>query len=544
MPHVVTQPCCADASCAFACPVNAIHPTPDEPDFATADMVYIDPATCVDCGACVGACPVRAIKPDTKLAEHELPFVEINAAFHVGRPAPPIQAPVPPVVPKRTTAPLRVAVVGAGPAGLYAADELLKRPGVEVTVVDRLPTPYGLVRAGVAPDHPETRAIDRLFRQVEEQPGFSYLLGVEVGTDVTHAELAGRFDAVLYSTGAPFDRALDVPGGDTTATATDVVAWYNGHPDRSTPEWRDAFDLTHERAVVVGNGNVALDVARILATDPALLESSDVADHALAALRASAVREVVVLARRGPAQSAFTLPEITGLVGREDIEVVVEGDLDGLTDPKAEILRAAPRRPGARRVVLRYLGAPVLVHETGVDVARTELVDDGARAVLTDAVTTIEAGLVLRAVGYRGRPVADLPFDAASGTVPHDHGSVDGMPGTYVAGWIKRGPSGFIGTNKTDATETVDQLFADLNAGLLPTPTEHGTLADLLRARGVTPVDLAGWRRIDVHERLRGLEQGRPRVRLTDVDEMRATAAVSAPVRRRRPRARRVAWGA
>ena len=531
MPHVVTQACCADASCAFACPVNAIHPTPDEPDFATAEMVYIDPDSCVDCGACVGACPVRAIKPDHRLGEHELPFVEINAMFHRDRPAPPIQAPVTPVVARRDTTPVRVVVVGAGPAGLYAADELLKRPGVAVTVIDRLPTPYGLVRAGVAPDHPETRAIDRLFRQIEDQDGFSYCLGVQVGADVTHAELADRFDGVLYATGAPHDRRLEIAGEQLSGSATDFVAWYNGHPDRAA----DTYDLTHERAVVVGNGNVALDVARILASDPERLAYTDVADHALAALRDSAVREVVVIGRRGRDQAAFTEPELVGLMGRDDLEIAVDGDV------------VSPGT-GTRRIDLRFLRAPVEVlgddRVRGIRVARTELSDDGALARVTDDVETIEAGLVLRSIGYRGRPIADLPFDEVRAVVPSDRGRVHGLRGTYVAGWIKRGPTGFIGTNKSDAAETVDRLFEDLNTGRLPTPTRDQGLDDLLRARGIDPVDLAGWRRINHRERRDGLATGRPRVRLTDPTRMRAVAAVSAPVRRRDRRSRRVAWGA
>jgi len=562
MPHVVTRACCADASCAFACPVNAIHPTPDEPDFLLSDMVYVDPASCVDCGACVRACPVGAIKPSDQLADHELPFVELNRLFHEGRPAPPIQAPVTPIVPKTTSVPMRVAVVGAGPAALYTADELLKRPGVEVTVIDRLPTPYGLVRAGVAPDHPETRTIDQLFRKIEDQPGFSYALGIDIGTDLGHDELAEGHDAVIYATGAANDRRLEIPGEDLpgSVTATDFVAWYNGHPDHVD----DRFDLAHETAVIVGNGNVALDVARILTTDPELLKHTDIADHALEALRASRVREVVVLARRGPAQAAFTLPEITSLVMRDDIDVRVEGELDAdATDPmerqKLEVLRIAQARsadaaPGRRRVVLRFQSMPVAIEGerqvSGVRTARTELVgaSDDVRAVATDDESTIETGLVLRSVGYRGREIPGLPFDDALGVVPNSRGRVDGMPGVYVVGWIKRGPAGFIGTNKTCATETVDRLFEDSNAGLLA-PRRGDGLPPAVRA---SAIDSEGWRRIDRWERRRGLAQGRVRVRSSDRDEMyrvaredqHRLAAVSPAVPARKPRRRRVALGA
>ncbi|HWV27091.1 MAG TPA: FAD-dependent oxidoreductase [Aeromicrobium sp.] len=549
MPHVVTQPCCADASCVFACPVNAIHPTPDEPDFATADMVYIDPQSCVDCGACVGACPVGAIKPDTKLAEHELPFIELNRLFHQDRPTPPVQAPVTPIVGRRDDAPLGVAIVGSGPAGMYAADEVLRRPGTEVTVIDRLPTPYGLVRAGVAPDHPETRTVDRLFRMIEDQSGFSYALDVEVGQDVTHAQLVAGFDAVIYATGASDDRSLGIDGEDLpgSGTATDFVAWYNGHPDHVD----DRFDLSHERVVIVGNGNVAIDVARILATDPEQLARTDIADHALEALRRSAVREVVILARRGPAQSAFTLPEITGLVQRDDIEVVVEGDLSVPTgsvmdDQKLQILRTAPARPGRRRIVLRYQCAPVALlgdtSVTGVRVAATRLetYDGIVRAVLTDDHEDLEAGLVLRSVGYRGRALPDLPFDDARGVVPNVRGRVEGEPGVYVVGWIKRGPTGFIGTNKTCATESVNRLFEDLNAGSVARGTGLGLPEEVRRSA----LGVEQWRQVDRWERRQGLSQGRPRVRMTNVDDVRRLAAVSPVVPRRSRLRRRVILGA
>lgn len=549
MPHVVTQPCCADASCVFACPVNAIHPTPDEPDFASADMVYIDPVSCVDCGACVGACPVGAIKADHKLTVDELPFIELNRLFHENRPTPPVQAPVTPVVGRADDLPLSVAVVGAGPAGLYAADELLKRPGVEVTVIDRLPTPYGLVRAGVAPDHPETRTIDRLFGMIEEQDGFGYALGLDVGIDVSHEELALHFDAVVYATGASRDRTMDIPGESLpgSVTATDFVAWYNGHPDHAD----DLFDLSHERVVIVGNGNVALDVARILATDPELLAGTDIADHALEALRRSSVREVVILARRGPAQSAFTLPEITGLLSRSDIDVVVEGDLDAVASSlmdqqKIEALRSAAPRSGARRIVLRYQAMPVRILgdevTTGIRIAQTRLeVDgDGVRAVATDQTEDIATGLVLRSVGYRGVPLVGLPFDDARAVIPNDQGRVADMPGVYVVGWIKRGPNGFIGTNKTCAAETIDRLFEDVHHGLLSAPAKRG----LPQAVIERTIDLDGWRQIERWERRLGLADGRIRVRLTDRDQMRRVAAVSPDVPGRERRRRRVILGA
>lgn len=550
MAHVVTQACCADASCVFACPVNCIHPTPDEPDFDTAEMLYIDASSCVDCGACVGACPVGAIVPHTKLTDDQLPFLDINDAFPVR--SHPTQAPVQPIRPKVRDGRLRVAVVGSGPAALYTADELLKRAGVEVTVIDRLHAPYGLVRAGVAPDHPETRAITGLFRTIEDQPGFDYLLGLDVGSDVTHDDLLQHHHAVVYAAGASRDRTLGVPGeslpGSMSATA--FVAWYNGHP-----EYVDlAPDLGSERVVVVGTGNVALDTARILATDPDRLAATDIADHALEALSGSAVREVVLLGRRGPAQAAFSLPELVGLLARDDIEVVAEnlhvdeatgaqraaGELDVLTDRKLaalESLSTRPHRDGARRIVLQFHAMPTeLVGEdrvSGVQVARTRLVegDDGVvRAEPTSEHEEVDAGLVLRAIGYQGRPIPGVPFDAATATIPNDAGRITDAgcrwPGGYVVGWIKRGPTGFIGTNKTCAQETVDHLVADFNAGLLPDPVgSRPEFAALARGRRPDVIGLDGWRAIDHQERRRGRVQGRPRSPIVEVEEMLEAAS-------------------
>lgn len=519
MPHVITQACCADASCVHACPVNCIHPTPDEPDFGTADMLYIDPVSCVDCGACVGACPVGAIVPHTELAPEQEDFLRINAELTGDtRPSRP-QARVPLMVrlgPTRTT--LRVAVVGAGPAALYAADALLRQDGVEVTVFDRLPVPHGLARHGVAPDHLSTRAVADLFTAIEDEPGFDYRLGVEIGRDVTAAELAAHHHAVIYATGAGTDRPLQIPGVDLpgSTSATEVVAWYNNHPDHVDTH----VPLHHERAVIVGNGNVALDVARVLVTDPERLAGTSIAPHALAALRESRVREVVVLGRRGPQHAAFTLPELVGLATREDIDLVVDAPrgIDVTTAPDrqtrlkleylAELAAAEPKSGSRRRIVLRFQAAPVEVVGTdraeGLRVARTELVDDdtgGTRAVpIAGSEELIEAGLVLGSVGYRGVPVPGVPFDTDTATIPSSEGRVlDGrggseVPGQYVVGWIKRGPRGFIGSNKTCASETVNALLADANDGRLPAPGSAADFDALLRGRRPEALDLVGWR--------------------------------------------------
>jgi ferredoxin--NADP+ reductase len=552
--YVVTQSCCADASCVVACPVNCIHPAPGEPGFATAEMLYVDANSCVGCGACATACPVEAIKPDTSLTPDEQPFLAINAEYYEcfpHQPRPPLA-----IVPKQrrlsVDGPFRVAVVGAGPAGLYAADDLLTHPEIRVDVFDRLPTPYGLVRAGVAPDHQHTKAVETLFRQIEEQPGFRYFLGVEVGRDVTRAELEERYDAVVYSVGASADRPLGVPGEHLPGShsATDLVGWYNGHPDKQDL----ALDLGTERAVVVGNGNVALDVARILTADPADLERTDIATLPWAALTRSAVREVVVLGRRGPAEAAFTVPELVGLrglaeLGRVNVVVETGGAALDADDQRTRLLAelaARPLTPGVRTIVLRFLTAPLRVvgedRVTGLEVARTRLErgpDGRTTAVPTGETEVIAAGLVLRAVGYRGLPVTDLPYDELTGTVPHDRGRV--RPGLYVAGWVKRGPTGFIGSNKGCAQETVARILDDLDAGMTtPAAADAPTVVPietLLAERRPDAIGLAGWRAIDAEERRRGEPDGRPRTKLVDVEEMLRVAA-AAPRRRARARPR------
>ncbi|WP_017933634.1 FAD-dependent oxidoreductase [Nocardioides sp. Iso805N] len=538
MPHVVIQSCCSDASCVVACPVNCIHPAPGEPGFAEAEMLYVDPDACVDCGACATACPADAVVPHTTLTGSQLPFLALNAEYfqvfpHADR------TPLALVHEQRRlqrSGPFRVAVVGAGPAGLYAADELLKHPEISVDVFDRLPTPYGLVRAGVAPDHQRTKQIERLFGQIETQPGFRYFLGVEVGKDISHAELAARYHAVLYTVGAASDKPLNIPGDDHAGSlsATDFVGWYNGHPDKQDL----AVDLSHERVVIVGNGNVALDCARILAEDPRALESTDISTLPLAGLLASNVREVVVLGRRGPAEAAFTVPELVGLAEHAGINVVVDvGDQQLVGDDvKTRLLRDLAQRPvdpAKRTIVLRFHASPVAVHGEGrvsaVEVSRNRLVVDEQgvpRAVPTGETVLLEAGMLLRAVGYHGLPVTDLPYDAESGAVPNDAGRV--RPGVYVAGWVKRGPTGFIGTNKTDAEETVSCVLDDLDAGAIPEPvgTTEG-LRRVIRGRQPGMVDLAGWQAIDREEKRRGAASGRPRIKIVDVDELRRVAATA-----------------
>lgn len=542
MPHVITQSCCSDGSCVYACPVNCIHPSPDEPGFATAEMLYIDPVACVDCGACVSACPVGAIAPDTRLEPEQLPFIELNASFYpkpegklppTSKLAPVLEAPL---VRPRSGGPLTVAIVGSGPAAMYAADELLTQRGVRVNVFERLPTPYGLVRAGVAPDHQSTKRVTALFDKVTKLPGFTFYLNVDVGSDVTHADLLDHHHAVLYAVGAPNDRRLEIDGMGLpgTGTATEMVAWINGHP-----EFTDLpVDLNDERVVVIGNGNVALDVARILTTDPDVLARTDISDHALAALRDSRVKEVVVAARRGPVHSAFTLPELIGLTSVCDVVLDsadhdrVISDLATVTDPltrnKLEILSklgdssAPATRP---RIRLAFELTPVRIlgeqRATSVEFAVTG----------TDEVRHIDAGLVLTSIGYRGKAIRGLPFDDDAAVVPNDGGRVidpasgETVRGSYVAGWIKRGPTGFIGTNKSCAGETVHNLVADYNAGLLADPAgKPAALDKLVRSRRPDAIGFAGWKAIDDAEIARGGEH-RPRDKFTTIADMLAAAA-------------------
>jgi ferredoxin--NADP+ reductase len=442
--------------------------------------------------------------------------------------------------------PLRVAVVGSGPAGFYAADALLKseEPAVAVDVIDRLPTPWGLVRLGVAPDHENIKAVSRAFERTAQKPGFRFFGNVEVGRDVSHDDLLGLYDAVLYSVGAQTDRPLGIPGEDLPGSwpATAFVAWYNGHPDHDG----HTFDLSGERAVVVGNGNVAIDCVRMLALTRAELETTDTADAAIDAIAGSGFRELVMLGRRGPVQAAFTPPELKELGELAGADVVVDPadlQLDRASEAELEADRDRARRNvdllreyagrepegKPRRIVLRFLTSPVRIvgeqRVEGIEVVRNELVEEGGRIVARPVgePELIPCSLVLRSVGYRGVAIPGVPFDEVRGTIPNEAGRVAGAERTYAAGWIKRGPSGVIGTNKKDATETVDALLEDARAGRL-SHAGGGTLEDLLAERGVDAVEYAGWQAIDAHERGRGEPLGRPRVKLVSWNELLAAA--------------------
>jgi ferredoxin/flavodoxin---NADP+ reductase len=446
------------------------------------------------------------------------------------------------------SAPLRVAVVGSGPAGFYAAGSLLDAEvPVEVDMIERLPTPWGLVRLGVAPDHPKLKTVSRAFERIAVKPGFRFLGNVEVGRDLTHADLTRLYDAVVYAFGAQTDRRLEIPGEELPGSwsATEFVAWYNGHPDFQKLE----FDLKVERAVVVGNGNVALDVARMLALTPEELAPTDTTDPAIEAIGASTLREIVVVGRRGPAQASWTtqeLKELGELAGADvavdpadlELDPVSEASLENDTNSKRnmEVLRGfAAREPSGKPLIvrLRFLLSPVAVHGEqkveSVELVRNRLEgrNGGLVAVPTEERETLECGLVFRSVGYRGVGLPEVPFDERRGTIRNEGGRVvadDGehLTRIYCAGWIKRGPTGIIGTNKKDASETVARLLEDVEAGRL-VHQERATpdaVEALLEERGVRAVLYHGWTSIDEHERAAGEKLGRPRVKLRTWDEL------------------------
>lgn len=454
----------------------------------------------------------------------------------------------------------RVAIVGAGPAGAFAAACLLRARGdAEIDLFERLPTPWGLLRGGVAPDHQEIKRLDDAFDRQTLSRGCRFFGNVQVGVDVTHAELMRHYSAVIYATGAQTDKSLGIAGEDLPGSwaATEFVAWYNGHPDYRELQ----FDLSAPRAVVIGNGNVAADVVRMLTLSAAELERTDVADHALEALRESRIEEVIVLGRRGPAQAAFTSAELRELGQLDGVDTRVDRDdleLDAVSREwlaeagtftarkNVELLRefaARPERAGARRrIELRFLCSPVQIRGSGkaeaIDVCRNEIVraDDGllrARAV-DDEVETIDCGLVLRSVGYRAVPLPDVPFDERRFVLPNERGRVltpDGEPlhGVYAVGWIKRGPTGILGTNKRDAEETVSRLVEDLDAAALPQPPnpEREQIDALLAERKPDLVTVAGWRAIDGHELTSGRNEQRPRVKLASREELLVAAGVA-----------------
>src|SRR4051812_10216699 len=452
------------------------------------------------------------------------------------------------------TEPLRAAIVGAGPSGFYAAGQILAadEPHFAVDLYDRLPTPYGLIRSGVAPDHPKIKSVTRAYDKTSQHERFRFFGHVELGSDVTREQLLERYHVVLYTIGTATDKRLGIPGEDLRGShaATEFVAWYNGHPDHSGLE----VDLHAKQVVVVGAGNVAIDVARMLALAPSELEVTDTADHAIEVLSSSGIEEITILARRGPLQAAFTNPELLemGVLERADVEVV-EGELDELSAValeeadktrrrNVEILRDYAARPKTGKpltVRFRFLASPVELlgddngRVRGVRVERNAIVarDDGSLAARgTGAYDEIPAQLVFRSIGYTGKPIGDIPFDERRGLIHNEGGRVTHTDGThhvgeYVSGWIKRGPSGVIGTNKKDSQDTVTKILEDVAAGRVNRPVADDIEA-LVPASAPEAVTWDGWQAIDAVETAAGEASGtgRPRVKLTDWGALREAA--------------------
>ncbi|MDT7638615.1 MAG: ferredoxin/flavodoxin---NADP+ reductase [Pseudonocardiales bacterium] len=442
-------------------------------------------------------------------------------------------------------APLTVAIIGSGPSGFYAAGALLDNPDLDVRVdmFERLATPWGLVRFGVAPDHPKIKSVSSVYAKIAAQESFRFFGNVEVGGgisgDITRDELTERYDAVIYAVGTQGDRKLGIPGEELpgSVAAVDFVGWYNGHPDYADL----TFDLSCERAVVIGNGNVALDVARILCSPHDRLAKTDIADHALEVLRDSKITEVLVVGRRGAGQAAFTTPELKELpeytesgvdVAPEQVADIDEDSLSKVAKRNLGVMRVyadSDTEYGQRHITLRFQRSPVELRGDGrveeLVLGHNELrtAEDGwVSAHDTGARETVRTGLVLRAVGYKGIAIDGLPFDERRGVIPNELGRVVGAEREYVVGWIKRGPTGIIGTNRKDSVETVTQLLADLASGQLRRHDRDGSadIEDWLAERQPDLVTEQGWQLIDAAERTAGEPHGRPRVKLCRTDAL------------------------
>jgi len=537
MSYVITSGCCSDAACVEVCPVDCIRPRPEDPAFRNADQLYIDPYTCIGCSACMFACPVSVIHDSFDIPAELSEYIDINAEYFENKP---LSARFVNFKPARTPPPVtaRIAVVGAGPAACYAIAELCKIAGIQITVFDRLPTPFGLVRSGVAPDHPSTKQVSDLFQSTLEHPNVTCYFNVEVGKDVSLDDLRQSHHAVIYAGGAAGDRAIGVEGEELpgSASAREFVSWYNGHPDFT----HHHYNLTHSTAVIIGNGNVALDVARSLVTPVTALEATDMADHAIKALRGSAVDTVVIAARRTPHEAACTAPELSELCRVPGVEVcaipsevsesATAQQIDSGQKRKLDVFARMPdaRQPpreGIKRIVFRFGAMPIEYSGTGGVASVTFRRSGDTQSILE----TIECGLVIRAVGYRVSTIAGIPFDTSTGTISHRNGRVvdaktrGTLPGLFCVGWAKRGASGVIGTNKVCSRETVAALLDDLTSGHLPEPKiDSYDLARLIRARQPNTIELEDWNRIDAEERRRG-NSSRPRKvrrKIVSVEEM------------------------
>ena len=550
MAYVVTASCLGDrfTKCVDVCPVDAFREGPQ--------MLYIDPQVCIDCNACLTECPVRAIYPDSAVPEPMQNYIELNA--RMAKECPPItesldvddsQAGKAAKTPRAVGPARRLAVIGAGPSGFYAADEMLRQlPEATVDIFERLPTPFGLVRYGVAPDHPKIKSVSTSFDKIARSPKVRFFGNVELGRDLSRDELLEHYDAVLYATGGSARRPLTLPGAELANIqgASAFVGWYNGHPDFRHLQ----VDLSGDTAVVIGMGNVALDIARILAMPVAELERTDIADYALEALRQSNIREVCLVARRGPVQAAFTPKELRQLLDTQGVDILVEADdllLDAasaaeLAEPlntearhNLTLLQEAQARPqqGGKRIRFVFKASPTeFIGEnhrvTAMESVRNDLQADGrgsVSAVATDQQLHLSAGLVVNATGYQGVAIAGVAFDERRGVIANDNGRVlvdqAASNKEYAAGWIKRGASGVIGSNKQCAVDSVGRLVADLaEAPAALAPGQTADVLSLLEARGIEFVSFADWSLLDAHEREQGEPQGRPRRKVVEVAHM------------------------
>ncbi len=540
MAYVVTQSCIGNkhTSCVDVCPVEAFREAPE--------MLLIDPDVCIDCNACVSACPEGAIFPRSMVPEDQQNFITLNAEGAKTHPVirESIQSGQQAASPLANVA-SRFAIIGSGPSGFYAAEALMKQlPGAQVDMFERLPTPFGLVRYGVAPDHPRIKSVTASFERIAENERFRFFGNVQIGRDLSSAELRAHYHGVIYATGGSQSRALNLPGADSANIfgSSNFVGWYNGHPDEAAL----APDLSGSTSVIIGIGNVALDIARLLVLPTEQLAKTDIADHALQALANSSVDEVCLLARRGPAQAAFTPKELEQLMAIPGLQLLVDSadlELDDASARQLEqtesaearqnlaLLREIAARPAGagKRIRFMFYTSPAAFEAVDgqvveVQVQRNELVrnEQGVLVARPAAQTqTIPAGLVVHATGYQGSAIDELPFDLGRGVMQHEQGRIAGEAEhrDYVAGWIKRGASGVIGSNRQCATESVQRLIDDLGSSL---PSRSADIAELLASRQVQAVSMADWQLLDQHEQARGRIEGRTRSKVVNIAEMLA----------------------
>lgn len=536
MAYVVTQACIGNkhTSCVDVCPVEAFR--------EGLDMLVIDPEVCIECNACVTECPERAIFPQSAVPADQQHFIALNAEKALIFPV--IRESIGHGIAQSPMAAFagRFAVVGSGPSGFYAAEELLKQmPAARVDLFERLPTPFGLVRYGVAPDHPKIKSVSASFDRIAANERLRFFGNVAVGRDLSRADLLAHYDGVIYATGGSRSRELGIPGAHlpNIVDSSSFVGWYNGHPDQQAL----AVDMSGKTAVVIGIGNVALDIARMLVLSPAQLARTDVADAALEKFKASAVQEVVLMARRGPAQAAFTPKELEQLMGLPDLDLIVDPAdlvLDAQTAAELErpefgeikqnlaLLREIAARPqvvGHKRIRFLFCLSPEAIEAVAgnnVLQAVRNVMNRDAKGQISmqpsGEKVVIEAGLIVHAIGYQGDAVGDVPFDTQRGVISNEAGRV--APKEYAAGWIKRGANGVIGSNKHCASNTVAQLLADLAQTTPAHAANERDVATLLLARGVEFISFSDWQLLDCYEQEQGKLEGRPRRKVTDVATM------------------------